>query len=78
LEEVEIKNKLKSLAVDNRFHKVKLRMINKKIIEGSYSEEFKKHRISRREVTLLQEILRLRRELRRKEAAIEILVRSRA
>lgn len=78
MEEVEIKNKLKSLAVDNLFHKVRLRMINKKLIKGSYSEEFKKHRISRREVTLLQEILRLRRELRRKEAAIEILVRSRA
>ncbi len=78
MEEVKIKNRLKRLALDNVFHKITLRAINKKLMKGSYSEEFKKHRISRREVTLLQEILRLRRELRRKEAAIEILVRSRA
>lgn len=52
-------------------------MINKKLIQGSYSEEFKKHRESRKEVTLLQEILRLRREIRRKEATIELLVRNR-
>ena len=77
MEEVEIKNRLRSLAVDNVFHKVKLRMINKKLIKGSYSEEFKKHRESRKEVTLLQEILRLRRELRRKEATIELMIRSR-
>ena len=77
MEEVEIKNRLRSLAVDNVFHKVKLRMINKKLIKGSYSEEFKKHRESRKEVTLLQEILRLRRELRRKEATIELMIRGR-
>ena len=77
MEEVEIKNRLRRLAVDNIFHKVTLRMINKKLIQGSYSEEFKKHRESRKEVTLLQEILRLRREIRRKEATIELLVRNR-
>lgn len=78
MEEVEIKRRLKSLALDNIFHKITLRMINKKLIEGSYSKEFKKHRESRKEVTLLQEILRLRREIRRKEATIELLVRSQA
>lgn len=77
MEEVEIKNRLRRLAVDNTFHKITLRAINKKLLKGSYSEEFKKHRESRKEVTLLQEILRLRREIRRKEATIELMVRSR-
>ena len=65
-----LKDRLKTLTIDNSCYKVKLR-ICQKLKNGRYSETYLKHRESRKETQLIQEILRLRRELRRKEAVVE-------
>jgi hypothetical protein len=70
-----LRNKLKSLTIDNSCYKVRLRLSHK-LRDGKYGELYKLHRESRKETQLIQEVLRLRRELRRKEAAIEIMLRS--
>lgn len=69
-----LRSRLKSLAIDNITYKIRLRLSHK-FKDGKYGELFKRHRESRKETQLIQEVLRLRRELRRKEATIEIMLR---